>query len=222
MRGQKELNPKIFYQFSLEQRVPKNHLLRRLDALLDLSFVEPLTRRLYGYNGNQSVDPVVIVKMLLLGYLYNIHSVRDLMRQIADRMSFRWFLGYDIDEAIPDHSVISKNMKRFGPELFHELFDRTVQQCIRSGLVGGKLFHIDSTTLKADASMDSMRPTHPDETFLPDLAPKEYWDALSKEEKRNHPNVNDRMASTTDPDAAVISRDGKGRIQSPQGSSGGR
>ncbi len=73
------------------------------------------------------------------------------MRQIVDRMSFRWFLGYDIDEPIPDHSVISKNMKRFGADLFHELFDRTVRQCIRSGLVGGKLVHIDSATLKANA-----------------------------------------------------------------------
>lgn len=212
MRGQKELNPKIFYQFSLAQHVPENHLLRRLDAILDLSFIEPMTRGLYGYNGNQSVDPVVIVKMLLLGYLYNIHSVRELMRQIADRMSFRWFLGYDIDEPIPDHSVISKNMKRFGPELFHELFDQTVQQCVASELVGGKLVHIDSTTLKANASMKSVRPTHPDETFLPDLAPKDYWDALSKSEKQKHPGVNERMASTTDPEAAIITRASTGTI----------
>jgi transposase len=212
MRGKKEIQPKLFYQFSLERLVPENNILRRLNKLLDLSFVEVMTRGLYGYNGNKSVDPVVVVKILLLGYLNNIRHVRELMRQISDRMSFRWFLGYDIDEPIPDHSAISKNLKRFGPELFRELFERTVQQCIHSGLVGSKLIHIDSTTVKADASESSVQPIYDDDAFQPDLAPQEYWDALTEEAKQTHPNVNERMASTTDPDAAIISRDGNNRM----------
>ena len=124
-----------------------------------------MTRDLYGYNGHNSVDPVVVVKILLLGYLFNIHHVRELMRQVSDRMSFRWFLGYDVDEAIPDYSAISKNLKRFGPELFQELFEQIVQQCIHSGLVGGKLIHIGSTTIKADASDSSVGTTHDDDVF---------------------------------------------------------
>lgn len=212
MRGTKELQPKLFYQVSLDRLVPNNHILRRLAAILDLRFVETQTRGLYGYNGNQSVDPVVVVKILLLGYLFNIHHVRELMRQVSDRMSFRWFLGYDVDEPIPDHSAISKNLKRFGPELFQELFEHVVQQCIHSGLVGGKLIHIDSTTLKADAAESSVQPIYPEEVFVPDIAPQEYWDRLATEAKQEHPNVNDRMVSTTDPDAALISRDGNGRM----------
>jgi transposase len=212
MRGQKDLKSKLFYTLSIEKLVPQNHLLRQLNNILDLRFVGVMTRNLYGYNGNKSVDPVVIIKMLLLGYLYNIHSVRELMRQIADRMSFRWFIGYDIDESIPDHSVISKNLKRFGAELFRELFDRTVQQCIHSHLVGGKLLHVDSTKVKADASENSVKPIYPPEIFVPDLAPQEYWRRLAAEMKEEHPNVNDRLASTTDPEAAIISRDGKGRM----------
>ena len=169
------------------------------------------TRELYGYNGNKSVDPVVVVKILLLGYLYNIRSVRELMRQIEDRLSFRWFLGYDIDENIPTHSAISKNLKRFGTDLFEELFDRVLQQCLHFNLVGGNLIHIDSSTIKADASEDSVEMILDEDQFHPDLAPPEYWKQLKKAMKQKHPNVNDRMQSSTDPDAGIISRNGKNR-----------
>lgn len=211
MRGKKDLEPKIFYDFSLEKIIPEDDPHRRLDAILDLSFVEALTRGLYGYNGNKSVDPVVVVKVLLLGYLNNIRSIRQLMRQINVNLAFRWFIRYDIDESIPDHSAISKNLKRFGADLFQELFDRTVKQCQRAGLVGGELVHVDSTPIQADASDDSVKPVPPDDTFCPNLSPNEYWDKVSDEIKKDHPRVNDRMASNTDPDAGILSRDGNGR-----------
>lgn len=211
MRGKKELQPKIFYQFSLEQIVPKNHLLRRLDSILNFDFVYKHTEGLYGYNGNVSVDPVVVVKILLLGFLYNIRSIRETMRQAEDRLSFRWFLGYDIDENIPDHSAISKNLSRFGPDLFEELFDRILDQCIRCGLVGGSLVHIDSSVIKADASEDSVKPKPPEDGFHPDIAPKEYWDGIKAEAKKAGKNVNDYLESTTDPDAKIHSHDGRNR-----------
>lgn len=211
MRGKKSLKQKIFYQFSLEQYVPKSHLLRRLDSILDFDFVYGKTDGLYGCNGNVSVDPVVVVKTLLLGYLYNIPSIRELMRQIEDRLSFRWFLGYDIDEKLPDHSAISKNLARFGADLFEELFDRVLQQCVRCGLVGGKLVHVDSSLIKADASQDSVKYKDPDDGFQPDLAPKEYWEHLKKEAQAEGKNVNEYLYSSADPEAKIHSYDGKGR-----------
>jgi transposase len=211
MRGKKVLNPKLFYQFSIDKLVSENHLLRCLESFLDLSFIYERTKGLYGYNGNVSVDPVVVVKVLLLGYLYNISSVRELMRQIEDRISFRWFLGYDIDETIPTHSSISKNIKRFGPDLFEELFNRVVQQCKQFNIVGGNLVHIDSSIIKADASEDSVKLNLDEDQFYPDLAPKEYWKQITDELKVKYPNVNDRMHSSTDPDAGIISRNGKNR-----------
>jgi len=208
MRGKKKFKPKELYRFSLEQAIPKKHLLRRLDSILELDFIDNMTKDLYGYNGHKSVDPVVVVKVLLLGFLYNISSIRETMRQIEDRLSFRWFILYDIDESIPDHSAISKNLKRFGPELFKELFDRVVQRCIDAGLVDAELIHFDSTTIKADASLKSVKHKRPDDTFHPDIAPKEYWKKVNEEMKKAYPNVNDRMESTTDQNAAILSRDG--------------
>ncbi|MBU0517588.1 transposase [bacterium] len=101
-------------------------------------WVRQHTADLYGYNGHVSVDPVVIFKILLLGYLYNVNSIRELMRQLDDRLSFRWFIGYDLDEAIPDHSVISKARRRFGPELAEllEYQDVEVWFCDESGVLG--------------------------------------------------------------------------------------
>jgi len=219
MRGKQSYSPKLMYTFSLDAQVPHGHLLRRLAAALDLRFVEAQTRGLYGINGHVSVDPVVIVKMLIVGYLYNIPSVRELMRQIEDRLSFRWFLGYDIDQKIPDHSVISKAIKRFGPTLFEELFTRTVLQCAHAGLVGGELAHVDATLIQANASGDS---TQPIERFQPQRSPEQYAQTIEQEarseDKTDPPSTTDRAVvnrhwqSTTDPDAAITSHGGKRRL----------
>lgn len=212
MRGDKTLKAKLFYQFSIEDHMPQGHILRHLQAVLDWSWVRRQTADLYGYNGHVSVDPVVIFKILLLGYLYNISSIRELMRQIDDRFSFRWFIGYDLDEKIPDHSVISKARRRFGPRMFKQFFDQTVRLCCEAGLVDGHLVHVDSTSVKANASLKSVRDKRPavrlsgGESFCPDLAPQAYWDALEAEDPLP---VNQRKSSTTDPEAGITSRYGK-------------
>ncbi len=157
MRGQKVFQPKLMYTFRLDEHVPPGHQLRALQRLLDLRFVERKTRTLYGRNGHVSIDPVVIIKLLLLAYLYNAPSIRELMRQVEDRLSFRWFIGYDLDEKIPDHSVISKALRRFGPELFRELVERSVAQCAAAGLVDGDLAHVDATTVQANAGGESIQ-----------------------------------------------------------------
>ncbi len=114
MLGRKEFTPKRFYEFSLEAQVPSDHLLRRIGAALDLSFVRRLTARFYSHTGRPGVDPVVLFKLMLLGYLYGITSERRLAEEARLHLAFRWFLGYDLDETPPDHSMLSKARARFG------------------------------------------------------------------------------------------------------------
>ena len=155
--------PALFsYHINLESRVPAGHLLRQVSAVLDLSFVLPAVCHLYGRSGNVSLDPRLIMKMLLLLFLYNIPSERELMEQIRVRLDFLWFLGLELDGEIPDHSVLSKARARWGEEVFEQLFLRMVQQCVQAGLVNGSLLHTDSTIVKAQASKDSVVVSSPE------------------------------------------------------------
>lgn len=155
--------PALFsYHIDLDHRVAPDHLLRQVTAVLDLSFVLPTVRHLYGRSGNVSLDPRVILKMMLLLFLYNVPSERELLEQIKVRLDFLWFLGFDLETEIPDHSVLSKARARWGEEVFQKLFIRMVQQCVGAGLVNGSLLHVDSTIVKASASKDSVVTSGPE------------------------------------------------------------
>ncbi len=155
--------PALFsYHIDLEQRVPADHLLRRVLRVLDLTFALPTVRHHYGRSGNVSLDPRVILKMLLLLFLYDVRSERELMEQIRVRLDFLWFLGFDLDTPIPDHSVLSKARARWGEKVFEQLFVRMVEQCVQAGLVNGSLLHVDSTIVKAQASRDSVVSSGPE------------------------------------------------------------
>jgi len=155
--------PALFsYHIDLEARVAADHLLRQVAAVLDLSFVAPAVRHLYGRSGNVSLDPKIILKMMLLLFLYNVPSERELMEQVRVRLDFLWFLGFDLDTEIPNHSVLSKARARWGEEVFQKLFIQMLQQCVKAGLVNGSLLHIDSTIVKASASKDSVVTTSPE------------------------------------------------------------
>jgi transposase len=150
------------YGVDLERRIPAEHLLRRVAAVLDLSFVIPTVRHCYGRSGNVSLDPELILKLMLLLFLYNVASERELMEQLEVRLDFLWFLGFDLETKIPDHSVLSKARARWGEEVFEKLFIRMVQQCVEAGLVNGSLLHVDSTIIKASASKDSVVSSGPE------------------------------------------------------------
>jgi len=150
------------YGFSLERRVPADHPLRKLAAVLDLDFVLPAVAGCYGRCGHPSIDPRLIVKMMLLLFYYNIPSERELMDQIKVRLDFLWFLGFDLESTIPDHSVLSKARARWGAKVFEEIFQRSVVQCVQAGLVDGRLIHIDSTMVKANASKSSVVNSSPE------------------------------------------------------------
>jgi transposase len=143
---------------SLDALVPANHLYRQLDAQLDLSFVRDWVTDRYAEGGRPSVDPVVFFKLQLVLYLEGLRSERQLMRLAADRLSVRWYVGYGLDEALPDHSTLTRIRERYGLEIFRRFFDAVVQRCIEAGLVWGKEFYIDATKVQANASLDSVKP----------------------------------------------------------------
>jgi transposase len=123
--------------------------------MISLDFLYEETRPYYSHTGQPSVEPVVLFKMMLLGYLFGISSERKLAGEIRVNMAFRWYLGYDLDEATPNHSVLSKARSRFPEDVFVSFFNRVVQLCLREGLIKGEAVHMDSTIIKANASLDS-------------------------------------------------------------------
>jgi transposase len=154
--GRKTFEPKLFYQFCLEDRVPEDHLLRRVAAVVDFGFVRRLTARFYSHTGQPGVDPVVLFKLALLGWLYGITSERRLAEECRLNLAFLWFLGYDLDERPPDHSVLSKARARFGVTTYQAFFAEIVRRCERAGLIRGDRLYLDSTLVEANASLESL------------------------------------------------------------------
>jgi transposase len=156
-------------QISLEDLVPKDSFYRRLEATLDLSFVRELVRPLYATGGRPSVDPVVFFRLQLVMFFEDIRSERQLMKVAADRLSVRWFLGYDLHEPLPDHSSLTRIRERYGLTVFRYFFERIVEMCFEAGLVGGKELFFDSTKVEANAAVDSLAPRWTVEAHLEEL-----------------------------------------------------
>jgi transposase len=141
---------------SLDELVPKDNFYRRLEVTLDLSFVRELVRDCYASSGRPSVDPVVFFRLQLVMFFEDIRSERQLMEVAADRLSIRWFLGYDLNEPLPDHSSLTRIRERYGLQVFRRFFERIVQKCFEAGLVWGEELFFDSTKVKANADVDSL------------------------------------------------------------------
>jgi transposase len=145
------------HDVSLEDLVPEDNFYRRLEARLDLSFVRELVGPLYANGGRPSVDPVVFFKLQLVMFFEDLRSERQLMRVVCDRLSVRWYLGYDLNEPLPDHSSLTRIRGRFGLEVFRRFFERIVEECVEAGLVWGEELFFDATKVEANASLDSTR-----------------------------------------------------------------
>jgi transposase len=156
MMGRQDAQHPLYCVVDLEERVPPGHPLRRVAAAVDFTFVRAEVATFYGYNGQVSVDPVVILKLLFLLFLDDVPGERELMRQVAYRLDYLWFLGLGLDDAVPDHSVLSKARSRWGGAVFERLFVRTVRQCVEAGLVDGSKVHVDASVVDADASKNSV------------------------------------------------------------------
>ena len=154
---------------SLEELVPADHFYRHLERTLDLGFVRDLVRDAYAGIGRPSVDPVVFFKLQLVLFFEGLRSERQLMRVVADRLSVRWYLGYDLTEPLPDHSSLTRIRDRYGLAVFRRFFEAITEQCVRAGLVWGRELYIDATKVEADAALDSLRPRFAVEAHLAHL-----------------------------------------------------
>ena len=197
--------------FSLEKRVRQDHPLRKILKVIDFDFVYSEVADKYGQNGNVSVPPPTILKFMLLLTFYNVRSERELMETVPERLDWLWFLGFDLNDSIPSHSVLSKARKRWGPEVFQRIFAMVVGQCVEAGMVDSSKIFVDSSLVDADASKDSVLDVTDLQTQLSDqyhqfekrLAETPCERVIGPEAKSNKRNY-----SSTDPDAAVVNRGG--------------
>lgn len=213
MGHQSKVQNKLFYTaINLEQRVRKNHILRKVKRHIDFDFIYNEVKDKYGINGNESVAPPVILKMMLLLIFYNVRSERELAITIPERLDWLWFLDYDLDDDIPNHSVLSKARGRWGVEAFKAFFESIVWQCVQAGLVDGSKLFMDSSMVQADASNNSVVNKESLKRYLN----KSYQILESRLEQEQQScgsdyalksgTANKKYISTTDPDAFVTRR----------------
>ena len=151
---------------SLEDLVPTDHFYRHLESTLDLSFVREFVHKTYACGGRPSIDPIVFFKLQLVMFFEGIRSERQLMRHAADRLSVRWYIGYDLGEPLPAHSSLTRIRERYGLEGFRRFFDAMVEQCQEAGLVWGQELYIDGTKVAANAGKESVKPRFAVEAHL--------------------------------------------------------
>src|SRR5437762_13904775 len=169
MMGSKERYFAPLIHVSLEALVPTDHFYRHVERRLDLSFVRELVLQTSAVGGRPSIDPVVFFKLQLVMFFEGIRSERLLMRQVADRLSVRWYLGYDLGEALPDHSSLTRIRARYGVEVFRRFFETVVDQCQQAGLIWGKELYADATKVQANAAVSSLKPRFAVEAHLENL-----------------------------------------------------
>ena len=198
---------KLFHLgIDLDKRIRADHPLRRIKQTIDFDFIYEEVKDTYGANGNVSAPPPLVLKLMLLLVFYNVRSERELMATLPERLDWLWFVDYDLDTPVPDHSILSKARKRWGSEPFERFFTRIVRQCVESGLVDGSKIFVDSSLVDADASNNSIVDTKDFPKGLRDCRIHELEARLTEKDDDSPPPVNDRFVSTTDPDAAIVRR----------------
>jgi transposase len=144
----------LFYSFCLEEVVPEDHLVRKVAAVLDLSWVHAELAAHYPNNGRPSIDPELMIRMLVIGYVFAIRSERALCRDVQVNLAYRWLCSLSIEDKIPDHSAFSRarNERFRDSDIFRRLFEHVVETCIAAGIVGGEGFAVDASLIAADAN----------------------------------------------------------------------
>jgi transposase len=208
MMGQQRRTESLFYYFRLEEQIPTDHLLRMIDGHVDFSFVREQLRDFYSPTGRPSIDPEVLLRLLLIGYLYGITSERRLMDEVRMHLAYRWFTRLSFDQEIPDHSTFSKNRHgRFRQSgVFREVFEEIVRLCLQAGLVEGRNLAVDGTLVQANASEQSRVPREQlVEAAQVSRTVREYLTELERqnpvEDPEERPMAQEKV-SITDPDAA--------------------
>ncbi len=225
MMGRQVAQGALFYEFRLDDHVPADHLLRRIDRVIDLGFVREALAGSYSATGRPSVDPELMMRMLLVGYLHGIRSERRLCEEVHLNLAFRWFCRLDLTDRVPDHSTFSKNRHgRFRQcDLHRLLFEGVVVRCMAAGLVAGTDVAVDGSTVQADASPQKRVPgaTAADELRACDVVARpvrEYLAALDAalppdpDEAEPGPEpIGPKHVSPTDPQAGFTLKGGAGR-----------
>lgn len=156
MQGKKTYQEKLFVNFQLSDHIPADNFYRRLKEQLDLRFIYPLTAEYYGAEGQKSIDPVVFIKLILVGYLENLNSDRRIISISRLRLDILYFIDHDLGEELPWHSTLSRTRQLYGEHVFTELFRRVLKQCIDKGMISGRRQAVDGFFIKANASLDSL------------------------------------------------------------------
>jgi transposase len=211
MMGQHARSEALFYYFRLEDHIPENHLLRLIDKHISLGFVRERLKDSYSETGRPSVDPELLLRILLIGYLYGITSERKLVEELGMHLAWRWFTGLGFDQEIPHHSTFSKNRHgRFlESNLFQQVFEEMVARCMESGLVGGDHLSVDGSFIEANAAKQSRVPRQQLEAVAQvNRTVRQYLVELEEQNPVEQPAHQQEQVSTTDPDSTYATKGG--------------
>jgi len=211
MMGQHDRSEALFYYFRLEDQVPETHLLRLIDKYISFEFVRQQLKDSYSETGRPSIDPELLLRILLIGYLYGITSERKLIEELRMHLAWRWFTGLGFDQEIPHHSTFSKNRHgRFqGSKLFERLFEQIVRQCVEAGLVQGDNLSVDGSFVEANASKQSRVPREQlAEAAQVKRNVRQYLEELEEKNPTEEPVHEQEQVSTTDPDSTYATKGG--------------
>ena len=209
MMGQHSRSESLFYYFRIEDQVPENHLLRLLDRHISFDFVREKLKDSYSDTGRPSIDPELLLRILLIGYLYGVTSERKLVEELQMHLAWRWFTGLSFDQEIPHHSTFSKNRHgRFHEsDLFQQLFEEIVDRCQEAGLVEGEHLSVDGSFIAANASRSSRIPREQlAEAAQVKLTIREYLTELEQQNPIEEPTHQQALVSTTDPDSTYATK----------------
>jgi transposase len=211
MMGQHSRSEALFYYFRLEDQVPESHLLRLIEKHISLAFVREKLKDSYSETGRPSIDPELLLRILLIGYLYGITSERKLIEELRMHLAWRWFTGLGFDQEIPHHSTFSKNRHgRFQEsKLFEQLFQEIVARCLEVGLVQGDNLSVDGSFVEANANKGSRIPREQlAEAAQVNQTVRQYLVELEQQNPTEEPVHEQDQVSTTDPDATYATKGG--------------
>jgi transposase len=215
MMGHHSRSEALFYYVRLEDQVPENHLLRLIDRQVNLEFIRAQLKDCYSDGGRPSIDPELLLRMLLVGYLYGVTSERKMVEELGMHLAWRWFTGLGFDPEIPHHSTFSKNRHgRFQESnLFQELFEEIVARCVAAGLVKGEHMSVDGSFIQANADHHSRVPCEQlAEVAKVNHTVREYLVELERENPVEAPVPQQDKVSTTDPDSTYATKGGPARL----------
>jgi len=211
MLGQKDrCQPELFVVGSLRQLLPDDHVLVRVDRVLDLSWLREEVAPLYDADqGRPGIDPEVAVRLMLAGFLLGIVHDRRLMREAQVNLAIRWFAGYALHEALPDHSSLTRIRQRWGVDRFRRIFERTVQACLTAKIATGEVLHVDASLIRANVSWESLAVRHVEALEHANGEP----DTVAQAKKEGRQTGRYKKICMTDPDASMATNGRNRRLE---------